>query len=130
MRAARWVLAAVAGLVVASLPFWRYAAPLFSPIPHGDHEPWYDGQLGMVGDHHIELVRGEYDTHVYVSDASRRPVRPARASVVVDGGPPIDLRAEEDYVVADTPLHGREATVTAVLSDGSRLTITFQLAAG
>lgn len=127
MTAPRIALAVVAGLIVASLSFWHYAAPPGSSAPHGDHEPWYGGQLGMVGDHHIELVRGERDTEVYVSDASRRPVRPASASVVVDGGSPIDLRPEGDAVVADTPLQGREATVTAVLSDGRRLEISFDL---
>ena len=129
MTSRRAIVAVVAGLVLASLPFWRYAAPLLSPMPHGDHEPWYGGQLGMVGEHHIELVHDEHGAQVYVSDASRRPVHPASASLVVDGGPPIDLRAEGDCVVADTPLHGREATVTAVLADGRRLAITFQLAA-
>jgi hypothetical protein len=127
VTATRIALAVVAGVVVASLSFWHYAAAPGSPAPHGDHEPWYGGQLGMVGDHHIELVRGERDTQVYVSDAWRRPVRPASASVVVDGGSPIDLHPEGDAVVADTPLKGGKATVTAVLSDGRRLVIGFTL---
>ena len=127
---ARWSVAAavVAGVVLAALPFWRYAAPFWSGIPHVDHEPWYDGQLGMTGDHHVELVRSERGVEVYVSDAWRRPVRVANASLAVDGGTPIELRADEERLVAETRLDGSEATVTAVLSDGKRLAITFQLA--
>ena len=81
----------------------------------------------MVGDDHIELVRGERDTEVYVSDASRRPVRPASASVVVDGGSPIDLAPRATPWWPTRQLQGREATVTAVLSNGRRLEISFDL---
>lgn len=141
MRAARIALAVLAGVVVASLSFWHYAAPPGSRLSHGDsraggpsvahddHEPWYGGQLGMVGDDHIELVRNERGTEVYVSDAWRRPIRPAEAWVVVDGGPRIGLDPEDDELVSETQLHGHEATVTAVLSDGRRLEVSFPLAA-
>ena len=135
MRAARVALAVVAGVVVGGLSFWHYAAPPGSPVhgdqgsptSHVDHEPWYGGQLGMVGDDHIELVRTERGTEVYVSDAWRRPVKPASAWVVVDGGPHIDLQPDEDAAVSETQLKGREATVTAVLKDGRRLEVSFAL---
>ena len=130
MTARQRAVAVVAGVVLAALPFWRYAAPLWTATPHADHEPWYDGQLGMVGEHHVELVRSARGVEVYVSDAWRRPVRPTRAWLAVDGGPPIALRPDGERLVADTPLDGREATVTAVLSDGRPLAITFQLADG
>ena len=133
MKAARIALAVLAGVAVASLSFWHYAAPPGSPVSHadadahGDHEPWYGGQLGMVGDDHIELVRSERGTEVYVSDAWRRPIRPGSAWVVVDGGPRIDLDPEDDAAVSETQLQGNEATVTAVLPDGRRLEISFML---
>ena len=129
MTRTRLTLAVLAGIVVASLPFWHYAAPPVAVAPHADHEPWYDGQLGMAGDHHIELVRSVRGTEVYVSDGSRRPIHPASASLVVDGGQPIALLADGDRLVSDTQLQGREATVIAVLADGQRLAVTFQLAA-
>jgi len=75
-------------------------------------------------------VHGERGVEVYVSDAWRRPVRAASASLAVDGGAPIELRAEDERLVADTRLDGGEATVTVVLPDGKRLAITFQLADG
>jgi hypothetical protein len=130
VRAGRLALAVVAGVVVASAPFWHYAAPPWSPAPHGDHEPRYGGVLGMVGDHHVELVRSARGTGVYVSDAWRRPVRPASAWLVVDGGSRIDLRLEDDALVSDAPLPGGQATVTAVLPDGRRLEIGFTLDPG
>ena len=129
MTPTRFTLAVLAGIVVGSLSFWHYAAPPGTGAPHGDHEPWYDGQLGMAGDHHIELVRSVRGTEVYVSDGSRRPVHPASASLVVDGGQPIPLRADGDRLVSDTRLQGREATVIAVLADGERFAVTFQIAA-
>ena len=129
MTRTRLALAVLAGLVVASLPFWHYTAPPVTLTGHDDHEPWYGGQLGMAGDHHIELVRSERGTEVYVSDASRRPVYPTSVSLVVDGGSPIALRADDERAVTETRLQGREATVTAVLADGKRLEVTFQLAA-
>ena len=130
MTAPRAAAAVVAGVVLAALPFWRYAAPLRSGMPHADHEPWYDGQLGMAGEHHVELVRSARGVEVYVSDAWRRPVRAASASLAVDGGAPIELRADGERLVADTRLDRGEATVTAVLPDGKRLAITFQLPDG
>jgi hypothetical protein len=125
----RTTLAVLAGIIVASLPFLHYVAPPVTVGPHADHEPWYDGQLGMAGDHHIELVRSGRGTEVYVSDGWRRPVYPTSASLVVDGGQPIALRPDGDRLLTDTQLQGREATVTAILADGSRLAVTFQLAA-
>lgn len=127
MSRLRLALAVAVGLAVASLPFWHYTAPPVDLIAHDDHEPWYGGQLGMAGDHHVELVQSERGTEVYVSDRSRRPVYPASASVAVDGGQPIELRAEGEYLTSDARLEGREATVTAVLPDGARLAVTFQL---
>jgi hypothetical protein len=133
VKASRIALAVAAGVVVGGLSFWHYAAPPGpavserDPLAHADHEPWYGGQLGMVGDDHIELVRSARGTEVYVSDAWRRPVQPKSAWIVVDGGPRIDLHPDDDDVETDAQLHGREATVSAVLPDGRRVEISFKL---
>src|SRR5512139_186450 len=83
--------AVVAGLVLATFPFLHYAHLGGHGEAHADHEPHHGGQLGMVGDHHIELVRHRGQIQVFVSDASRRPVQPAQGWITFDGSAAMPL---------------------------------------
>ena len=70
------ILAAVAGgVMLASLPVVHFAhLGGGHGESHADHDARHGGQLGMVGDYHIEVVRRRGEVQVFVSDAWRRPV--------------------------------------------------------
>lgn len=119
------VLATLAGLALGAAPFLRYAH-FGAPEAHTDHEPRHGGQLGMVGDHHIEVVRDGAQIRVYVSDA-RRGFVPARRVTVRFGE-----RAEQSltrtgrdaWTGADEP-SSPEVQTSVELSGGSTLETEF-----
>jgi hypothetical protein len=129
MTARRAAAALVAGLLLGTLPLWRYAPLAVSSAPHVDHEPRHGGQLGMAGDHHIELARRAGRVEAWVSDAWRRPLEPRRAWAVFDGAARLPLRWDGDRLVAVPAPAAREVEVIAVLPDGTRVAIGFRLAA-
>jgi hypothetical protein len=113
------------GLGLATLPFWRYTALVGTGVAHADHAPHYGGQLGMSGEHHVELVRRGGRVEAFVSDAWRRLVRPREGWVVYDRAVPALLRWDGDRLVgADEPA-AHEIETVVVLADGARLAITF-----
>ena len=120
----RWVLATVAGLVLATLPFWRFY-PFASASAHMDHAPRHGGQLAMVGDHHIELVRQRGSLEVFVSDARRRPLRPREGRIVFDQIDSAPLRWEQHRLVARDQAEAREIETVVVLDDETSLSIGF-----
>lgn len=122
---ARLALAVAAGLALAALPFLRYAH--FGAGAHADHEPHHGGQLGMVGEHHVELVQRDGRFEVYVSDAWRRPLRPARGRLAPDRGAPLELSWSGGRLVAPAALGGRKVEVAIELDDGTTLAIGFDL---
>ena len=101
------VVGAVAfGLVLASLPFLQYGTGgghRHSPGAHADHEPRYGGQLGMTGDHHLELVQRAEHVEVFVSDALRRPLRVTRGTVRFDDGAVVPMQWRRDRLIAPLP---------------------------
>jgi hypothetical protein len=124
VRAVRFCAAVVVGLVLGALPFVRYVH-LGPHEPHADHEPRHGGQLGMVGDHHVELVRTPGRIAVFVSDARRRPVTPLAGSVVVDGVRAIPL-VWRDHRLAGAGADGvRRMDVVVELAGGAQLRMGF-----
>jgi hypothetical protein len=94
MKIFEWTGAVIIGLFLGATPFLRYGiggAHSHGAAPHSDHDPRHGGQVLMLGDHHVELVDRDGAIQLYLSDASRRPIRPAWASVSFDGGPEIPL---------------------------------------
>jgi len=126
MTLARAIAALAAGLVLGALPFWRYAPLGTSSAPHADHEPRHGGTLGMAGDHHVELLRAAGRVEAWVSDARRRPVRPAAAWVVFDGSVRVPLAWEGDRFVGSDRDAARLVEVVASLPDGAQLAVGFE----
>ena len=117
------------GLVLATTPFLRYASgEHVHGKPHMDHSPHHGGQLGMTGDHHIEIVRRDGRIEIFVSDAHRRPVATKGGRLTFEGDKVVVLdRAEGKLVCADMA-DAREVEVEATLVDGTTLAVGFALA--
>ena len=130
MSPLRISLAVVAGLLLGTIPFARYAHFDGRAEAHADHEPHHGGQLGMVGDHHVELVRRGGRVEVYVSDAWRRAVRPTRGSIAFEDGAEQPLAWKDGRLVATDRETATTATLVVVLSDGTRLAIEFDAPPG
>ena len=104
MKALEWIAALIVGSVLGAIPFLNYGiggAHVHAGAPHSDHEARHGGQVLMLGDHHIELVDRGASIELYLSDASRRPVRPNWVSVSFDGGPetPVVWRSYRSVVL-------------------------------
>ena len=116
------LLAALAlGSFLAATPFLRYAHLGASLIPHADHAARHGGRLVMLGDHHVELVRGCAGIQVFVSDAVRRPLQPVSASARFDGGPRVALHWEDHRMLADGDARSAEVELEIALEGGVRL---------
>ena len=125
MSLRRALLAFVAGLLLATIPFLRYVHFDEAGEAHSDHEPRYGGQLGMVGDHHIELRRRGGQVEAFVSDAWRRPVRPDEARVVFDQTDTARLVWKDHRLIGADKGKASVIEVVVVLTDGTRLATSF-----
>lgn len=125
MTRAPAVAAVAAGLLLGSMPWWRYAVHGVAGAPHANHEPRHGGDLGMAGEHHVELVRRAEGLEVHVSDAWRRPVRPRDVQVVLDGAARMSLRWDGRRSVGPDAGGAREIETVVTLDDGARLAVTF-----
>ena len=126
----RTIGAIALGLVLASFPFVMFGVA--SGHTHGagahmDHLPRFGGQLGMVGDHHLELVRKDGRVLVYASDAARRPLRALRGSVRFDDGAERELVAKRFKLEGPDDPSADEATCSVWLVDGAHLQLSFLL---
>jgi hypothetical protein len=127
MSAGRLAAALAGGLLLAALPFLRYAH-LGGPVAaHADHAPRHGGRLVMTGEHHLELVRRGARVEVFASDAWRSPLRPRDGFVVLDRGARAPLLWRDHRLVADGVPPARELEAVVVLDDGTRLAARFDL---
>jgi hypothetical protein len=128
MSKLRFLTAVVAGLALATLPFLHYAiGDHVHGTPHMDHSPHHGGQLGMSGDHHVEIVRERGRVEVFVSDAHRRPLDVVKGRATFDGTTVVSLAREEDRLVGYDVGSAHEVQVQAELGDGTKVTIDFVL---
>ena len=115
------------GGVLACLPFLLYGGGGHAHAPHTDHDPRHGGQLFMIGDYHLELVtRGETGSsalrvEIYLSDASRRPLRPRAGALATRAGDEIALAWTRQRLVAELPKGARPARYRLTAPDGSTL---------
>jgi len=124
MTAARIGVAIGGGLLLAALPFLHYASFGGAVAAHADHEPRYGGQLGMVGDHHIELRRRNGAVEAFISDATRHPVQPSAGWVIFDRTRREALRWNGHHLIGPDDGEARETEVIVVV-DGDRLALGF-----
>jgi len=117
------------GLALASLPFVMFGMGGHSHAsgPHMDHAARHGGQLGMVGDSHMELVRKDGRLSLYVSDALRRPLTPVRGTLQFGDGEPAPMQHERFCLSGSDNRAAEDVTCTVWLEDGTRLELTFGL---
>jgi hypothetical protein len=127
MDRVRLLVSVAAGLLLGSFPFLRYAHLGPAVAAHADHAPRHGGQLGMVGEFHIELRRHRGAVETFVSDAWRRPVQPREGWVVFDRGAVTALAWKDQRLVGPDTANAREVQAVVVLTDGTRLSIDFDL---
>lgn len=121
----RLLCAVAAGLFLATLPFWRYLPFGGAHGPHMDHEPRHGGQLGMVGDHHVEVVRRQGRVEVFVSDARREAITPRSGRVVFDRTDHAALVWRDHRFIADDRPAATEIEARVFLTDATELAISF-----
>jgi hypothetical protein len=127
MRRFRYLGTILVGALLAAAPFLRYSAVGGLGEAHRNHEARHGGQLGMVGDHHLELVRRAGEVEVYLSDAWRRPLVPVAGQLVFDRVHPTELRWVGHRLVGADRADARTVEATVVLDDGTRLALGFDL---
>ena len=86
-RTIEWIAACAVGLVLFALPFARYAFGGHHEMagPHRDHGPRHGGHLMMLRGYHAELVQRSDSIELYLSDSTRKPLRPTSCEVTFEG---------------------------------------------
>jgi hypothetical protein len=117
--------AVLLGLVLFALPFLKYGVGGHAHGPHTDHAPRHGGELLMVGDYHLERVVRGPAVEIFVSDALRRPVRPASARMLLDDGTERPLTWRDHRLVAPRPTAPGGALYEVTVSHGPVLSNRF-----
>ncbi len=119
-----WAGAVALGGLLFATPFLRYSPLLNRGEAHANHEARHGGQLGMVGDHHVEVRRRGGRIDVFVSDALRAPLRAERLAVSFDGADPVVLPwVGHRFSGPDQP--ARDVEVRVTVAGGAELATTF-----
>jgi hypothetical protein len=123
----RTTTAVLAGAVLFTLPFQLYlhgeTHHADRSAAHADHDARHGGMLVMVEDHHLEIVVSDGRVEVFVTDALRKPVRPAGGSVVFDDGTTANLAWQSHRLTAAAPPHFAWADYEVRLEGGAALAI-------
>ena len=117
------LIAVAAGLVLATLPFLIYGPRGHVHLPHTDHAPRHGGELYMLGDYHVEVVTLADTVEIYLSDASRRPLRPAGGRVALESGREVALLWQQQRLVAALPSATGAARFQITTADGTQLSL-------
>ena len=125
MMLRRITIGVTLGGALATLPFVHFGHLGDHVAAHADHEPRHGGQLGMVGDHHVEVVRRRGEVQVFVSDAWRRPVQPTSGTVTFDGGTSQPLAWRNHRLVASDHDPARTIGIEVAIRDGTRVATSF-----
>lgn len=94
------------GVALFALPFLQSGfgdAGHFGGACAMDHEPHHGGSLVMLGEFHLETVEQGDRLELFVSDLSRRPLRPDIATVAFDDGAARDFEWQSYRLVAARP---------------------------
>lgn len=126
MKAIQQAGAIAVGLILGATPFLRYGVGgthRHGAGPHTDHEPRHGGHVLMVGDYHLEVVDRGTLIELYLSDASRRPLRPTSSSVAFDGGRETSLAWRSYRSVVPKPPDSTTALYHVSVRNGPLLTL-------
>jgi hypothetical protein len=115
---ARRLGAIALGLALAAVPFARYRFAAPHPTAHADHGAHHGGIVGMVGEVHLEVVRGAGVIEIYPTDAYRRPLVARAGRVSFSGGPSAPLAWHDDRLRAPDDPSARAAGCEVLLADG------------
>lgn len=123
----RWAAALVVGLVLFALPFARYALGGHHDLagPHRDHGPRHGGHLLMLRGYHAELVEHDDAVELYLSDSTRKPLRPSYCRVTFDGhdAEPCEWKSYRSLVAK--PLDAQSGLYELAPKTGPALTFRF-----
>lgn len=98
------------GLLLCAMPFLWYGlggGHSHAASPHSDHGARHGGHLLMLHDYHLEIVEHDASVELYMSDSSRRPLRPDACEVAFDGGPPVACKWRSHRFIVAKPIDAK-----------------------
>ncbi len=123
-----YVAATVLGLGLFVMPFLRYGlggGHSHAAGPHSDHGARHGGHLVMLHDYHLELVEQQDAVELYLSDAFRRPLRPASCEANFDNHPPTPCEWRSHRSVVAKPIDAKSGVYQVWVDDGAPLMLKF-----
>jgi len=123
-----YMVAAAVGFILFAMPFLLYGlggGHTHGDGPHSDHGARHGGQVLMVSDYHLELVEHPDSVELYLSDAFRRPLRPASCSVEFDGRRTAICEWRSHRSVVSRPIDTQSGLYQLRVDGGPLLTLKF-----